>query len=104
MVLPEASNRFEKLIAAEAARGSDRNLRKELGSRDADLRIGGDERLLRLLNIGTPLQQLRGHAGGRILGRRSERRWICMDDGAGILAEEQAQRIFLLLNLLLQLR
>ena len=45
------------MLSKPAAAGK-RDLRKELGARDADLRIGGNQILFRLLDIGAALQKL----------------------------------------------
>ena len=68
------------------------------------LRVGGDELRLRLLDVRPALQQLRREAGGQILRRGRERVGIGVGNRTRILSEQEAERIFLLLNLLLQLR
>ena len=81
-----------------------RQVGKELRARNANLRIGGDERGFGLLNIRPAFEQLRRYAGGKILRRRRECIGIWMRNGARILAKQKCDRVLLLLNLLFELR
>ena len=93
-----------KTVAAHASRCADRQVRKELRARHANLRVGSDEGRFCLLNIRPPLEQLRRQTGGKILRRRRKRIGITVSDGSGILTKQKSNCIFLLLNLLFELR
>ncbi len=95
---------LERLSPPTPPDAADRQVRKELRARNANLRVGGDEGCLRLLNIRPPLEQLRRQSSGKILRRRSKRIWVTVGDRAGIFSEQKCNRIFLLLNLLFELR
>ena len=87
-----------------ASRTGQRNLRKELGLGDADFGIRGNEDLLGFANIGPTLEQRRRQAGRhvrrkRLLDQRTPARYALR-----VVAEEDADGIFLLRNLPLEVR
>ena len=79
-------------------------LREELRAGYADVRVGGHKLGFGLLDVGAAFEELRRDAGGQIGGWRSECGGVGVRDGAGCLAEQQAELVFGLLDLLLELR
>jgi hypothetical protein len=82
--------------------GTERNLRKISGARNSDLGICRDQLLFCLSNVRSALKQpgrktWRDFGGLVLLGERLTSR-----DITGILTEENADKVFLLLNLLFQ--
>ena len=94
-------NRLDELGALSPEDSAQTQLRKVGGPRHADLGVGGDQILLRRADIGTPFQQRRRQPGGN-LGRRScAVRILSARHVAGVLAQQEADLILGLLDLLL---
>ena len=81
----------------------ERDGRKEESLGSADLGVGRDEVLFGLEDVGTPFKQLRREAGGDG-GRGKCRERVAPRDGPGVAAEQDAERLLRLSNLVLDLR
>jgi len=87
----------------KAAGAGERNPREIVRPRDTDDGVGGNQPLFRLHDVGAPFQQRRGHTRWyvwqlRLIDERSTAR-----HGAGIVAEQNADRVLLLLGLALEI-
>src|ERR1700739_2496938 len=84
--------------------GTERNLRKISGARNSDLGMRRNQLLFCLSNVRAALKQRRGkpgrNFGGLALFGKSPAAW----DITGILTEQNAEKVFLSLDLLLQHR
>jgi len=68
------------------------------GAGDTDSRVGGNEQLLGLADIGAALEKLRGNACGNFGGVRLLGEAQAALDGARVISEQGAEKIFSLLD------
>src|SRR5262249_20152659 len=83
---------------------ADRKLREELRASHSNVCVGLHQLFFSFKDVRPSLQQSGWQTHGQVLGSWRQRVWVRVGNGSGILTQQEPQRVFLLLYLLLKLR